>query len=348
MSTYNVVGGEELQPPLEHWVRFRSIPSDMWGVTLVSFLTDVPDLLKGDLHAGKAMRLAFTVIAMTVNLYMQFLILYYVNHFIVGGEVTQTQHHYARFHAEVFHKDGTFDDDTWKHWDGPYLDLCNMAMTKLTFSIIIIFLWTGRMLSEVRSTDRLHRDINGIPSPVQGSPMVEETADGEYHIVAVNCCTRICIYTFIIIPKLIVALVLAYVGSRWFVATESFSDLILNALALEFVIGIDEFVFDSFAPERMKERLEATTIKHLVLVGEDEKWAMIAAYSRSLFYLAMCALWSWLYIHQFQQVLPNFQHDIHEHCEGWFDKHYEPLCGMFSSSADKSCFPFGTAWKPHN
>lgn len=351
MRTYNEIrGSEELQAPSEasseQVVRFRNIPADMWGVTLVSFLTDVPDLFKGDFHAGKGLRLGFSTVGMVLNLYMQFTILYFVNHFIVGGDVRSTQGHYAEFHAQVFHKDGTFDENAWEHWDGPYMELCNMAMTKRAFCLIIIFLWTGRMMGEVRATDRLHRDIRVIPSPTRESPMVEET-DDEHHIVAISCFSRTCIYVFIIMPKLIVAFALAYIGCKWFVATESFADLILNALALEFVIGIDEFMFDNFAPERMRERIEATKMKHLIGVVHDEdgKWSMIAAYSRSLLYLSVCTLWSWFYLNKIQQVLPNFQHDIHEHCSGWFDLRYEPICGMFSRNAN--CFPFGTASKEH-
>lgn len=34
--------------------------------------------------------------------------------------------------------------------------------------------------------------------------------------------------------RIIVAMLLAYIGCRWLAATQSFGDLILNALALEF------------------------------------------------------------------------------------------------------------------
>lgn len=336
-------GTEELQASEtpERVVVFRNIPADMWGTTLVSFLTDVPDFFKGNLHAGKVMRLLFSQLTMALNLYLQFMILYYVNRFIVGEEVHQTQSHYAKYHAEVFHQDGTFDEDAWEHWDGPYMELCNMAMTKVMFTVIIIFLWTGRMLCEVRLTDRLHRDIHAIPSQTPGSPMVEDV-DGEYHIVSMSCCARVCIYTIVLLPKLIVAFALLYVGCRWLVATESFADLILNALALEFVIGIDEFMFDTFAPERMKERIEATKIKHFTARPgvEQDSSLMIAAYLRSFAYLAMCLLWSWFYINKFQQVLPGFQRDIHKHCGGWFERYYESKCGMFWGSPE-NCFPFG-------
>ena len=53
-------------------------------------------------------------------------------------------------------------------------------------------------------------------------------------IVAVNRTARILVTIFVLLPKIAVAVMLTYIGCRWLAATQSFGDLILNALALEF------------------------------------------------------------------------------------------------------------------
>eukprot|EP00490_Sorites_sp_Unknown_P007800 CAMPEP_0114680824 /NCGR_PEP_ID=MMETSP0191-20121206/54616_1 /TAXON_ID=126664 /ORGANISM="Sorites sp." /LENGTH=79 /DNA_ID=CAMNT_0001958197 /DNA_START=12 /DNA_END=248 /DNA_ORIENTATION=+ len=67
-----------------------------------------------------------------------------------------------------------------------------------------------------------------------------------FDVMVINAPARFCLAICVTLPKLMVGVALLYGGCRWFVATESWESLILNALALEFVIGIDELVFEAF------------------------------------------------------------------------------------------------------
>merc|ERR1712007_230832 len=184
------------------------------------------------------------------------------------GHLTQT--HYKQFHHDVFDADGEFVQEKWDAWDGPSMELCSMAMTKFNFSLAIVFLWSGRMLGELRNIDRLHRDIyaiQGLGEDSDISDMVKDVEGDEgeatgSRVVALTTVARVSTYVLIIIPKVIIAMVLLALGCRWLASTESFADLILNALALEFVIGIDELMYESFVPEAMRLRLEASTVVH--------------------------------------------------------------------------------------
>eukprot|EP00435_Cladocopium_sp_Y103_P066348 s42_g28.t1 len=248
-------------------------------------------------------RFVFGLLTLLLNLWLQLFILWNVNHYIVQNAVHDAQENYARFHHEVFDKDGVFSQEKWDNWNnGPYMELCNMAVSKLSFSAGIVFLWSARMLNEVRDSWHLAHDLFAIESlPLGAKPhdMLHEVKDdsGEtlrVEIVAVNGMARI-----------IVAMLLTYIGCRWLAATQSFGDLILNALALEFVIGIDDLMYEAFTPLDVRQFIEQTK-STVLLVG--------------------ILIWAFVYLNYLQQVLPNFPHDIREHCSDRFYSHYKELC----------------------
>jgi len=161
-------------------------------------------------------------------------------------------------------------------------------------------------------------------------------------LIALTRLARAGIYSTVILPKLVIAVLLWYIGCRWLAATQSFSDLILNALSLEFIINIDELVYDNFAPRSLKDWLGSTKILHLVAEPDSQTHAVAGRYIKHLVYVILGLLWSYFYLTAFQQVIPGFQFDISEHCGGWFDAYYEPTCGEgFLSKHPERCFPYG-------
>eukprot|EP00928_Gymnodinium_smaydae_P056732 TRINITY_DN40059_c0_g1_i1.p1 TRINITY_DN40059_c0_g1~~TRINITY_DN40059_c0_g1_i1.p1 ORF type:complete len:396 (-),score=25.61 TRINITY_DN40059_c0_g1_i1:202-1332(-) len=353
-ETYQKVGQSrnltcETGEPIEEFI-YRGLPEDTWGVCILEIVTDFSELLSCNLSGAKFMRLSFICLAMAANLYLQLIILYNVDAFIVEQAVHDTQENYAQFHREIFSDDGSFLQDKWKAWKGPYMELCNLPVTNVAFSMAIIFLWTGTMLGEFRSVQRLFRDlqsINALPEGMPASHMVEtitndETCEvEEIRVRYLTSTARFLVYTLIILPKLLIAAILLYIGCRWLVATESFSDLILNALALEFIIGIDEYMLMHFLPERERERLSTAKLLHLRHdTKHNEDAQIISAYFRSYAFLFVAVFWSLYYLWYGQRVLPQFPHDLSGHCDGdWFRMKYTPPCGFWDSSED--CFPYG-------
>ena len=77
-----------------------------------------------------------------------------------------------------------------------------------------------------------------------------------------------------------IAAVLLWYGCRWLVNTIDLAELILNAVALEFVTSVDELVFDALAPARVKSRLESIrplqvkTAGRKNVVGHVDLWSL--------------------------------------------------------------------------
>merc|ERR1719311_236936 len=112
-------------------------------------------------------------------------------------------------------------------------------------------------MHELKSIIRQIKAIQGLPrlpTGIHAHDMVNE-GDEEDKLVALNCMTRFFIWMLMLLPKLIIIAALFMEGCIWLAATESFADLILNSLALTFVLDIDSVIFTCFLPERMAKNL---------------------------------------------------------------------------------------------
>ncbi|CAK8990436.1 unnamed protein product [Durusdinium trenchii] len=333
---------------------FVDLPQDIYGVAIAAAIGDLSVIMHGqNVKKVNFARLIFGIVTLAVNLWLQLFILYYVNHYIVQNAVHDAQENYAQFHREVFSEDGEFVQEKWDNWNnGPYMELCNMAVSKLSFSAGIVFLWCARMLNEVRDSWQLAHDmfsIENLPAEAKPHEMLYEVLDdsGEtlrVEIVAVSWQARFIVSILVLLPKIVVATLLTYIGCRWLAATQSFGDLILNALALEFVIGIDDLMHEAFTPLDVRQFIELTKFAHIpkdksALDGQTDETS--AEVIRSMLLVVGLLVWAFVYLNYFQQVLPNFPHDIREHCADRFYSHYTVRCGFFADPTE--CFPYGSS-----
>merc|ERR1711968_134231 len=101
----------------------------------------------------------------------------------------------------------------------------------------------------------------------------------------------------VIVPRFAITAVLGYKGVSFLILTESKKDLILNTVALAFIIEVDELLFATFAPFRAKyvisrfEPLRTTPDKLLRLLGtrlsmESFFWLAVALTLVTLSYLS--------------------------------------------------------------
>lgn len=99
-------------------------------------------------------------------------------------------------------------------------------------------------------------------------------------------------------------------------------------------------MYEAFTPLDVRQFIEQTKFAHLPKADHrahsDET---IAELLRSTVLLVGIVIWAFVYLNYLQQVLPNFPHDIREHCSNRFYSHYEELCGFFGDSDE--CFPYG-------
>ena len=61
---------------------------------------------------------------------------------------------------------------------------------------------------------------------------------------------------FVVVPKLVVACILTFVGTYFVFLSESNTDLILNCLAMTFVVELDELAYATISSEFSKKEVQ--------------------------------------------------------------------------------------------
>merc|ERR1712098_271504 len=110
-----------------------------------------------------------------------------------------------------------------------------------------------------------------------------------------------------------------WVGCRWLLATNNFADLILNSVALEFILCFKDVLYLALVSRRSMIDLENTTIRPAqrqepeslrILVG-TMSWAFSAGIWVLIF---MGFSYGDYHFNGIQQVLRNYKWDVHDVC----------------------------------
>jgi hypothetical protein len=117
-------------------------------------------------------------------------------------------------------------------------------------AIISLIVWIWTVLQDVCcNSDLAWAFWNQENSGLQA---VLEVADGAIRFVSVGRLQLLSVCFVSVIPRLMVTGFLLYTGTNFLAFTGNLSELLLNAMALAFVLDIDELVFATMAPMRAK------------------------------------------------------------------------------------------------
>jgi hypothetical protein len=347
-----------------------NLPPDAYGAAIYAFIYDARELLSSKDHDSKPCwlnlyRLVYVMVVLFVNYIFQFLMLYWIMDFVVQPSVHNVQKQYQSFHADFFSEDGQFLIEEWdgrqSHYDSLYKQqLCQMVFSKFTFLAFVLMLWAMIMVIELRRNMKLLVDIFKVPSCPSSNPAMmikdasalsnEKEVDGDrIMIVGLTPSVRVLTILLIVMPKFVIGFALTTLGMLWLSATESFSELILNSLALVFVIGIDDYLFDALLPESYREDMDNVVLqipkKRLDLIeGIEEDWRHWKA---STFFFIFIPSFVFMYLKCLQLlplvgVLPNFKDDMKDACGPYLDAHKKQIC---TDPLSYDCFSYG-GWQP--
>jgi hypothetical protein len=325
----------------------EGVAKDVWTATMLVIFKDLPDFLGGHAHREQVLRSAFISISYILNVTLQVSLTVWIVMKITLPSMKGSQEVYAKFHQVAFTDDGVFDPERFHSMDSEELELlCNFGISKRMFLWVILFLWLSQCLQEFKNIERLQRRILSLPALPRGMDphdMVSETLEaGKDLIVCIDFRTKVAIFTLIIIPKAIICMTLLFCGSQWLIASESSTDLVLNSLALVFVVQIDELIYTVYLPARMDAALEqmkfVTPINRQLADKEREAQDITSAYMRSFAYLFVVMILVAVVI-QFQMIFPGYSWDVRGACADYVQEHPWPKCLKFPWEDNSDCFP---------
>eukprot|EP00811_Abedinium_folium_P036260 NODE_8986_length_1454_cov_8.574228.p1 GENE.NODE_8986_length_1454_cov_8.574228~~NODE_8986_length_1454_cov_8.574228.p1 ORF type:complete len:383 (-),score=96.54 NODE_8986_length_1454_cov_8.574228:213-1361(-) len=137
-------------------------------------------------------------------------------------------------------------------------------------------------------------------------------------LVGLTWCVKVVVVTLIILPKLLITCGLLLLGCRWLSATTSFADIIVNTVALEFILCLKDLLFNLLVSARSKREMSRMSIS-LPDMGEHANfWTFLGTALWGIFAVA----WVAVYMFQLQTVLPDYRWDVHDVCEEWVRTRY--------------------------
>jgi len=162
-----------------------------------------------------------------------------------------------------------------------------------------------------------------------------ETEHVENLIVCLRLRSKLFGMIFIYLPKYFVVFVLLVLGGLWLISADSIGDLILNSLALAFVVTVDEMIAKAYFPSFFFQSLKA-----LAFVCPDQPTDPVQAsqerqnnFLKQAFFLALSAIVMEIVI-RYQPVVPNYQSDVTTACMAYI-KNRVPFCVY----GQTDCFP---------
>mmetsp|Transcript_28368 Transcript_28368/g.60139 ORF Transcript_28368/g.60139 Transcript_28368/m.60139 type:complete len:379 (+) Transcript_28368:75-1211(+) len=340
-------GEEELDGPeiLDQWIVPQTdIEPDMFGMVICSLVRDTHDIYasKGRM-TGRIARLLTTLLLLCFCIALQIFLLIKVKQFVSAKAVHDIREAYDKYEEIMYDEtilnvngkhrgvEGTFEVARFDDLSADEQSaVCRIPLSQPDFFFIILLIWTLTCCGELKKCISLYRSLIFNTGRVSSMKYAlkevidEETEGDDFLVEGLTLYMKGLITTLVILPRLAIALVLTWLGCRWLLATTDFADLILNAVALEFILGMKEVLYETLMTRKNKDDVDTTKI--LPAVGVEE--AGIRIFVGAVAWIVLAAVWVLLYMgipHKMeglQLVLPDYRWDVHDVCTAWIAWRY--------------------------
>lgn len=224
-------------------------------------------------------------------------------------------------------------------------EVCHIPFSQPAFLLAVLFLWTLTCIGDVKRCLILFERLivfmptadstldvfpplplrcaslpegssPGLPSS-PGSPFSAGSSLGRRElqrrpVQGLTMRMKLFVCWAILVPRLCIVGDLLWVGCRWLAATINFGDLLLNAVALEFILLLKDMLYTVLASSRSKKDLLNLDIK---LYCKDRP--TFATFLGSFLWGAAALAWAIIYTRYGQAVLPDYNWDVRSLCSGW-------------------------------
>uniref|UniRef100_A0A7S1F2J9 Uncharacterized protein n=1 Tax=Noctiluca scintillans TaxID=2966 RepID=A0A7S1F2J9_NOCSC len=232
--------------------------------------------------------------------------------FIMHGSVES--HTYLTIHGERRGFAEYFEPSLIAKLDDDELaEMCNIPFSQIGFFALVLFIWNITCFSKMKLViDSFVSLIISTPTVSSMRETLQDTVDEARPrkiITGLTARVKIALSVLVFFPWLITTLFMLWLGCRWLTATNDFGELVLNAVALEFILQLKELVYQATVSERNQRDLSNTLM--------TASWKNQVGYITFLIGIwpgVIALLWIYLYIVHFQSVLVDYKWDIHDAC----------------------------------
>jgi len=311
-----------------------ALPENIYSMALACSVRDWHALVVGtDVSYMKGVRLELMILCVTCVLGIQFYLIYETKALVTPESVHNARETYSKFqemmytdNAGVQHTELTVNglsrgipgffnaSNFYALTDQEKEDVCQLPLTQPLFCITILYIWTLTCLADLRQAlNSCARIVYGAPTISSMKASIEELDSDNVKVVGLTSFYKIMAVILIFIPRVLIGSVLLWMGCRWLLATSGFSNLLLNAVALEFILLLRELLYVTIVPRRLQRITTNTGFPHT----HDTEAPSFCGYF-GMFMVGIAAfIWVLLYMYAFQRVLPDYRWDVHGVCEDY-------------------------------
>lgn len=200
---------------------------------------------------------------------------------------------------------------------------CNIPLSQPGYLLVILFIWSLTCIGEIKNAiETMFTLVNPWITKTVSS-MEDSLRPGEEPniniVVGLTPLLKLVVFA-ILCFRLACTCFLLWLGSRWLLATADFSDILLNAVALEFVLVLKDLLYESMVPARSQREVQNT----LLLPRTELEPASVLVFLGTFLWGLLAWAWAIVYMWYLQDVLPDYQWDVSQVCDAFINKEYSP------------------------
>jgi len=331
------------------------IVEDTFGMAIVSMVRDMSNFQNGTSYPLlRTCRLMSSIFSMLFTVTLQMFLLYNVRKLISSKSVYEIREIYSAYEVHMYPNatrksrfgfdrgiPGYFQPAQFETLDEELRDsVCEIPLAHPWYLMSLLLIWTITVLPTVRHCLFYMHRVYRLPNvDSMGHALKDFTREdgddarpGMKIIKGLTTYMKALIYVSVLLPQLIIACIVLYMGTRWLTSTADLPELLLNAVALEFILALREMLYVSLAPYRCQVEVRTTFLPpHHTHSKVD-----IKGYFGSYCYALLAIGWVVLYVFVLQGVLPEYNWDVRDMCDPFLEHRRATDTGTLSHLITKS------------
>lgn len=321
-----------------------------YGMAICSLIRDSFRISTGEpLKKVRRARLSVSFCILLLTLILQAVVLRYVKIYVTASEIHSIRESYSTYEMQIYgeenctltthgHHRGKFDYLAFPGIDEAKIrfnklghddkfDICRIPFSQPVFFMAILFVWTLTCVAELKAAFyeflKVILDTYTVSSMSKACERYNPDDPNDLTIVGLPCFMKVLLTVIIFVPRVCISCLLLWMGCRFLMGTVDFSNLVLNACALAFLLDLRSYIYLAVTPIRNKLDLERTHIQPITRIPKMHKSGKeICGLMSALWYFLLSAAWVLLYMYKLQDVLPQYKWDVHEVCLEFITKRF--------------------------
>lgn len=228
-------------------------------------------------------------------------------------------------HRGIGGPEGPWFNESFFHNLSPDLqeDICRISLSQPDFIGCVLLIWTVRCFSEMRRCMHIFDSLILRTKVVDSMRVALEWNDGGAFVAGLTVSVKVYMTVLILLPRIGITAYLLWAGCRLLLAQTDFSELILNAVALEFILVLKNMLYLAFVPRRTHHDIDRTEIVPARRYGVESTLEFVGTF------VAAGVTVSWVLVYMgtpytpaLQNVLIDYQWDVRGPCEHWIAIRY--------------------------